>query len=197
MFLRACYGHGGRKNYQSEWRFQKSLSGGGELLDQGAHVIDILNWILGPSLNVEYATLEKAFWQGEVEDTAFVCLRHSSSGAPIQLSVSWCEWRNIFRLELMFEKAKVQIDGLGVLWNGRMQIFEMLPEMGPPKSTLEEFLLPDFSFQAETNEFLRLAGLKKDLEHTEQPTGVLQSGATLEEAVSNLEIIEEIYGSCK
>ena len=63
----------------------------------------------------------------------------------------------------MFEKAKVQIDGLGGYGTERMQIFEMLPEMGPPKSTLEEFLLPDFSFQAETNEFLRLAGLKKTL----------------------------------
>ena len=116
MFLRACYGHGGRKNYQSEWRFQKSLSGGGELLDQGAHVIDILNWILGPVLTSNTQPLRKL--SGKEVDTAFVCLRHSSSGAPIQLSVSWCEWRNIFRLELMFEKAKVQIDGLEQLWNG-------------------------------------------------------------------------------
>ena len=78
----------------------------------------------------------------------------------------------------------------------RMQIFEMSPEMGPPKSTLKNFycLIGHFKLKRMNS---AIGWAQKDLELTEQPTGVLQSGATLEEAISNLAIIEEIYGSCK
>src|SRR5688572_31425878 len=47
MFLRARYGHGGRKGYDREWRADPKLSGGGELIDQGVHLIDLAGWFLG------------------------------------------------------------------------------------------------------------------------------------------------------
>jgi predicted dehydrogenase len=47
MFLRARYGHGGRVGYDKEWRADPKLSGGGELIDQGIHLIDLAGWFLG------------------------------------------------------------------------------------------------------------------------------------------------------
>src|SRR5664280_373076 len=47
MFLRARYGHGGRIGYDQEWRANPKISGGGELIDQGVHVIDLARWFLG------------------------------------------------------------------------------------------------------------------------------------------------------
>jgi predicted dehydrogenase len=47
MFVRARYGHGGRIGYDKEWRADKKLSGGGELMDQGVHLIDLAGWFLG------------------------------------------------------------------------------------------------------------------------------------------------------
>jgi predicted dehydrogenase len=47
MFLRARYGHGGRVGYDQEWRADPKLSGGGELIDQGIHLIDLAGWFLG------------------------------------------------------------------------------------------------------------------------------------------------------
>ena len=47
MLMRARYGHGGRVGYDKEWRAKKELSGGGELIDQGAHLIDLASMILG------------------------------------------------------------------------------------------------------------------------------------------------------
>ena len=55
MFLRARYGHGGRKGYDREWRADPALSGGGELIDQGVHLIDLAGWFLG-----DFATVETA-----------------------------------------------------------------------------------------------------------------------------------------
>ena len=47
MFLRARYGHGGRLGYDREWRADPAMSGGGELIDQGVHLIDLARWFLG------------------------------------------------------------------------------------------------------------------------------------------------------
>ncbi|HEY4989913.1 MAG TPA: Gfo/Idh/MocA family oxidoreductase, partial [Opitutaceae bacterium] len=53
MFLRGRYGHGGRKGYDREWRADPKLSGGGELIDQGVHLIDLASWFLGDFPTVE------------------------------------------------------------------------------------------------------------------------------------------------
>ena len=53
MFVRARYGHGGRVGYDREWRADPKLSGGGELIDQGAHLIDLARWFLGDFVTVQ------------------------------------------------------------------------------------------------------------------------------------------------
>src|SRR5258706_15671336 len=53
MFVRGRYGHGGRKGYDREWRANPSLSGGGELIDQGVHLIDLLSWFLGDFVGIQ------------------------------------------------------------------------------------------------------------------------------------------------
>src|SRR5258708_15978521 len=47
MFVRARYGHGGRVGYEGEWRAEPKLSGGGELIDQRGHFIDLSGMFLG------------------------------------------------------------------------------------------------------------------------------------------------------
>ena len=46
MYIKSSYGHGGRLNYEKEWRMNPKISGGGELIDQGSHIIDLSNLIL-------------------------------------------------------------------------------------------------------------------------------------------------------
>ena len=69
MFIKASYGHGGRKNYQKEWRFNINKSGGGELIDQGSHLIDICIWLLD-DIKVDYSSLHDYFWK-KIEDNVF------------------------------------------------------------------------------------------------------------------------------
>src|SRR5262249_15136836 len=73
MFLRGRYGHGGRPGYEREWRADKRLSGGGELIDQGVHLIDLARMFLGEFTVVE-GFAHTYYWPMPVDDNAFLLL---------------------------------------------------------------------------------------------------------------------------
>ena len=77
MFLRGRYGHGGRLGYEKEWRADKSKSGGGELIDQGSHLIDLSIGFLG-EVQLDYAATPNYFWDVPVEDNAFISLKNNA-----------------------------------------------------------------------------------------------------------------------
>ena len=80
MHLRARYGHGGRLGYDREWRAQPERSGGGELIDQGMHLLDLTHWIAGP-LPLHSALLRTHFWDTPVEDNAALILGEADDRA--------------------------------------------------------------------------------------------------------------------
>src|SRR5580658_7830901 len=59
--LRARYGHGGRPGYEKEWRGDPELAGGGELTDQGVHLADLVNWMIGMPKKA-FCLLQTAVW---------------------------------------------------------------------------------------------------------------------------------------
>ena len=108
--LRGSYGHGGRPGMGREWRADPRLSGGGELLDQGVHLIHLALLLLGPVTRVR-AQISSEVWGLPVEDTAALLLDHERGSAV--LSVSWCFWKNEFRLDVTGTHGSVHLDGLG------------------------------------------------------------------------------------
>ncbi len=155
MFVRGRYGHGGRLGYEQEWRAQAERSGGGELVDQGMHLLDLSHALLGP-LPLHSALLRTHFWDTEVEDNAALILGEPDRrDAPwSMLHASWTEWRNMFSLEIYCRTAKLQVDGLVASYGPqRLRIHRMGPELGPPD--LEEIEYPDFdgSWTAEWEHF--------------------------------------------
>jgi predicted dehydrogenase len=143
LHLRARYGHGGRIGYDREWRAQPSRSGGGELIDQGMHLLDLTHWLAGP-LTLHSALLRTHFWDTPVEDNAALILGEARSRtAPwALLHVSWTEWKNLFSLEIYCRTAKIQVDGLVRSYGPqRLTIYRMSPELGPPE--VEEIAYPD------------------------------------------------------
>jgi predicted dehydrogenase len=155
MHVRARYGHGGRPGYDREWRADPARSGGGELIDQGMHLLDISNWLAGP-LPLHSALLRTQFWDAEVEDNAALLLGEAGvHRAPwATLHVSWTEWKNLFSLEIYCHVAKLQVDGLVRSYGPqRLRIYTMGPELGPP--ALEEIRYPpeDRSWTAEWEHF--------------------------------------------
>jgi predicted dehydrogenase len=143
MHLRARYGHGGRPGYEAEWRADPSRSGGGELVDQGMHLLDLSHWLAG-ELPLHSALLRTQFWGTDVEDNAALLLGAAGSrtGPWAMLHVSWTEWKNLFSLEIYCRTAKIQVDGLaGSYGPQRLRIYTMKPELGPP--AVEEITYPD------------------------------------------------------
>lgn len=154
LFIRARYGHGGRLGYEKEWRFQKKISGGGELIDQGCHLIDLVNFFCG-EMEEASGLITNLFWKTDLEDAAFFQLRNNKNQIA-DLSVTCIEWKNIFSFEIMLQKAKIQIDGLGGSYGKeKLTIFLMKPQMGLPHITEFEFDFGDISWKHENTIFLK------------------------------------------
>ena len=180
MFLRGRYGHGGRLGYETEWRADPAVSGGGELIDQGVHLIDLARWFLGDFPNVA-GHAATYFWKMPVEDNAFLSLR-TAAGLTAWLHVSCTEWKNLFSLEIYGRDGKLDIFGLGGSYGiERLTFYRMLPQMGPPESVVWEYPGTDSSWQLELADFVRSV-----------ESGTC-SGPSLQDARAALEVVESIY----
>ncbi|HNN60722.1 MAG TPA: Gfo/Idh/MocA family oxidoreductase [Leptospiraceae bacterium] len=180
MFVRGRYGHGGRPGYDREWRADPEISGGGELLDQGMHLIDLSRWFLGDLPRVQ-GIARTFFWDMKVDDNAFMLLE-TEKGQVAQLHVSWTEWKNLFSFEIYAKRAKLHIEGLGGSYGlERIAFYPMKPEMGPPDSLIYEFPGADLSWKREWKNF------KASIEKGEPLLG------SLHDALAALEIVDTIY----
>jgi predicted dehydrogenase len=180
MFIRGRYGHGGRKGYDREWRADPKLSGGGELIDQGVHLIDLALSYFGDFETVE-GHASTLFWDMKVDDNAFLSLR-TAGGQTAWLQVSCTEWKNMFSLEIYGRDGKISIDGLGGSYGTeKLSYYKMLPQMGPPEATHWEYPGGDGSWAAETTAFI------EDIRLAREPSPGLQEG------IRTLEIVEAIY----
>lgn len=180
MFLRARYGHGGRLGYEREWRACSEVSGGGELMDQGPHLIDLSRWFLGDFKEIG-GFAHTYFWDMPVDDNGFLLLRTAQEEVAF-LHVSCTEWKNLFSMEIYGRDGKLEISGLGGSYGvERITWYKMLPEMGPPDTTSWEYPMADDSWEAEVAEFY------DDIRLDRAPS------AGLRDAIEALRIVEQVY----
>ena len=180
MFVRGRYGHGGRPGYDREWRAVPEISGGGELVDQGMHLIDLARWFLGDFTDVK-GFIGTYFWDMPVEDNGFLLLR-TAGGQVASLHATWTEWKNLFSLEIYGREGKLEISGLGGSYGvERLSYYKMTPAMGPPETTIWEYPMADRSWEREFEEFL------EDIRLGRQPS----PGPG--DAAAALAVIESIY----
>lgn len=180
LYIRGRYGHGGRKDYHTEWRAMKKSAGGGELLDQGSHLIDLSRLFLGDfSSSIGYTPT--FFWKMEVEDNGFALLR-SPQGQIAFLHASWTQWKNLFCFEIFGTTGELVVDGLGGSYGPEtLTFYKMKPEFGIPEKQVFEFPGEDLSWKLEFQNFLD--GITK---------GTPLNG-TLDDAIATMKIVEEIY----
>ena len=180
MFIRARYGHGGRMGYDREWRADPKLAGGGELVDQGIHLIDLADWFLGEFKKVD-GHVATYFWDMPVDDNAFLDLQ-TAKGQTAWLHVSCTEWKNLFSFEIYGRHTKLHIDGLGGSYGvEKLFHYQMKPEMGIPDTKVYEFPGPDESWKTEMNKF------EADIRSKSTPD------AGLAEVRAALQVVETIY----
>jgi predicted dehydrogenase len=152
--IRARYGHGGRPGLEKEWRSSPELAGGGELLDQGVHIADLVHWLAGVP-DSAFCVLQTAVWQIQpLEDNAFGLLRFAS-GVVAQMHVSMTQWKNLFSLEVHGTLGALLVDGLGGSY-GPERLSHVVRAMagGAPEVREEHFAGEDRSWDSEWAAFV-------------------------------------------
>ena len=180
MYIRSRYGHGGRKNYEKEWRSVKKLSGGGELIDQGSHLIDLSRYFLGKFKYIK-SEISTKFWNMKVEDNAFLILKNKNNQLA-HLHCSCTEWKNLFSFEVFCQRAKFEVEGLGGSYGvEKLKIYYMSQKMGKPKSKIIKFINNDRSWKNELDIFKKSIMCNKEF------------GPTINDAFENMKVIDSCY----
>ncbi|MDP2599382.1 MAG: Gfo/Idh/MocA family oxidoreductase [Deltaproteobacteria bacterium] len=188
LYIKGTYGKSGGLRYRESWRNRKDVSGGGILLDQGIHMLDIFQHLLGP-MKVESAVLVDAFWECDVEDNAFVLLK-SQKGVPAFLHSSATLWKHTFRFEIGCHDGYLVASGLlsktgsygrEQLVIGRRQFEDEAFALGNPREEILYFDKDD-SWKEEVDEFLSAVKERR------RPTHGL-----MEEAQHVFSLIRDVY----
>ena len=180
MFVRGRYGQGGRLGMEKEWRGNRQIAGGGEVLDQGVHLIDLSRWFLGEFTEVS-GHVGRFFWQWEVDDNGFACLK-TPAGQVAWLHASCTEWKNLFSFEIYGKDAKLHVEGLGGSYGvERLAYYKMLPQMGPPETTIWEYPGEDRSWHVEWAHTLEC------IRERRQPSG------NLDDALAAMRVVGKLY----
>jgi predicted dehydrogenase len=161
IFVRCDYGIGGRQGFENEWRAKLEISGGGQLMDQGIHAIDLSRWFLGEFTEVT-GFLQTGFWDiAPVEDNAF-CLLRTKKGQVASIHVSWTQWKNHFSFELCGKDGYIKVEGLGGSYGVEKATLGKRAFLEPFREEIIEYRGGDRSWSEEWQEFA--AAIKEDRE---------------------------------
>lgn len=184
MYIRARYGNGARVGFEHEWRARVETSGGGELLDQGVHVIDLASHLLG-NLDVQTGYCKTHYWPMEVDDNAWGILANHK-GQTFSFHVSSSEWKNEFQFDVYTRQKKYTWAGLGRSYGTEtLTIYKMKPEMGPPDIEKRDYPGDDLSWRKENENFLAAIQKKETC------------FGGLEDALHCLKMVEKTYLASK
>jgi len=168
-FARCRYGIGGRVGYEKEWRANPKLVGGGQLMEQGIHGIDLFRWFLGQLTEVT-AFVATMFWKIDpLEDNAFVLFR-SPSGKIAELHSSLTLWKNTFSFEIFGHEGYALIDGLGGSYGEERAILGKREFDKPFAEQSIEYRGQDQSWKKEWTEF------EAAIKESREPMGSAQDG---------------------
>lgn len=170
---------------QPDWRTKREIAGGGVLLDQGIHMVDLMRLFAGEFTEVQ-SYISNSHWGYEVEDNAYALMR-TADGIVGMLNSSATQWRHRFNLDINLEKGSIILGG--ILSGSKSYGAETLAvvtvdhenDNGDPKEQLTRYN-HDPSWEEEINRFAESI-------LTDQPIG---SGSSLD-ALNTMKLVYKIY----
>ena len=190
--IRGVYGKSGGINFRDSWRNKKEISGGGILLDQGIHMLDLFLYLCGDFEHVKCFT-DNTFWGFDIEDNAFLILKNNK-GQSAFLHSSATLWKHTFEMNIILENGYIIVNGLlsktgsygrEKLIIGRRQFEDEAEALGNPMEEIVYFDR-DLSWEQEVSEFVRC------IEHDEKVTI-----SSSEDALKVMSLIEKAYLDAK
>ncbi|MDO8571542.1 MAG: Gfo/Idh/MocA family oxidoreductase [bacterium] len=186
--LRGLYGKSRGLDFRQSWRNDKEISGGGILLDQGIHMLDLFRYYCGDFEMVKCFT-SNTFWNFDVEDNAFVILQNKKRQHAF-LHSSATMWKNTFQFDMTLTGGYMRIGGFlsksgcygrETLTIAKRQLENITSAVGDP---LEEIIYFDHdeSWDLEVQEFIRCI---------DEHASVTMSSS--HDALRVMEIIEQAY----
>ena len=189
LYARGVYGKAGSIDYDKNWRNYKKISGGGILIDQGIHMLDLMRYLTADEYLVRHALVKTLFWDIESEDNAFILMEGTKQGV-VSIHSSATQWRHKFLLELTFEKGYINLDGIlsgtrsyapESIRHGLRELEDITWAMGKPQEHVVWFENDD-SWKQEIDEFYD--SIKR---------GTRTKNGTIEDALNTLKLVEEVY----
>jgi len=189
LWLRGVYGKAGSIDYHKNWRNYRKYSGGGILIDQGIHMLDLMRYFSGQDFIHINSFVTTSYWDIKSEDNAFAIMQ-SAHKVTAMLHSSATQWKHKFLLEMCFEEGYINLDGIlsgtrsyapEKLVVGRREFEDITFAMGKPKENTTWFENDD-SWKLEVNEFVNAILGKGKIEH-----------GTSKDAFETLKLVEKIY----
>jgi predicted dehydrogenase len=188
--LRGIYGKSKILTFgqKEAWRTQRAVAGGGILLDQGIHLVDLLRLFAGEFEEI-YSFISNDYWKHDVEDNAYALMR-TKDGKVAMLHSSATQWRHRFQLDISLEKGSVILSGIlsGSKSYGAEKItiaWAAQDEHGDPKEQTTRYN-EDNSWRNEIEEFTKAILGQGDILH-----------GTVEDAYKTMELVFKIYTADK
>ncbi len=111
LWMRGRYGKSVDAGFFDSWRAKKALAGGGILMDQGIHMVDLFLLFAGAFDNV-HAFVQDRYWNAEIEDNVFAILKNTRTEVVASLHSTMTQWRHLFSLEVFLSKGYMVLNGL-------------------------------------------------------------------------------------
>ena len=189
IWMRGRYGKSVDDDFFNGWRAKKEVAGGGILLDQGIHMLDLFLY-LGGKFDQYSAFVSNEYWKRDIEDNVFAILKNSKNGMTASLHSTMTQWRHLFSLEVFMSKGYMVLNGL--LTSTRTYGDEVLSiaknrSTAPAATWKDEEKISydsDKSWRSEVDHFF-------DAIATDKPITVGSS----EDALNVMQAIEAIYNS--
>ena len=111
LWIRGRYGKSVDESFLSNWRSDLNKSGGGILIDQGIHMLDLFLYFCD-DFDIVKSLVSNSYWNSDIEDNVFALLKNSQKNISASLHSTMTQWRHLFSLEIFLESGYLVINGL-------------------------------------------------------------------------------------